>query len=202
MRFRSLITSTCFAGLVIIGGGCGLMYGFKVPKQFDANEYDTVISSVSDEKIKTTCILSDSKQFDSYRRIVQDSSWLQTLSGQPVQMLYFRGDSLVSYHANCLARGGLLNLEWNIERRFEKFPPISATSSRPTSLSLSAIKNIYSFPDNNEYVIIVFWSTMLSKVSKKAIETVKENLMVYGNLDITSIVLINTDKYYVSLRED
>ena len=43
---------------------------------------------------------------------------------------------------------------------------------------------------------------MLSKVSKKAIETVKENLMVYGNLDITSIVLINIDKYYVSLRED
>ena len=55
--------------------------------------------------------------------------------------------------------------------------------------------------DNNEYLIVVFWSNMLSKISKSAIETVKSNLSKYGNVDQASIVLINTDKYYVSLQE-
>ena len=71
----------------------------------------------------------------------------------------------------------------------------------PSMSSLSEIRNIYHIMDNNEYLIVVFWSNMLSKISKSAIETVKSNLSKYGNVDQASIVLINTDKYYVSLQE-
>ena len=202
MRLKFLITLASFAGFVLIICGCGLLYGYKPLKQFDSNEYNSVISSVLDENFKINHLISDSVQFDAYRRSVPDSNWQQTLSGQPIQVLYFKGDSLVSYHANCLARGGLLNLNWNVNHRFEIFPPTSAISVTHTMLSLPDIRKIYNLTDNNEYLIIVFWSTMLSKVSKKTIETVKTNLIRYGNLDKTSIVLINTDKYYIPLQKN
>ena len=157
----------CFAGFVIAVGSCSLLYGYKPIKQFDPNEYNSVISSVLDENFRINHLISDSEQFDSYRRSVSDTNWQQKLSGQPIQVLYFKGDTLVSYRANCFARGGLLNLDWNVNHRFERFPPTSALSLTHTMLSLPKIKKIYNLTDNNEYLIIVFWNTMLSKVSKK-----------------------------------
>lgn len=177
------------------------MYGYKPLKQFDKNEYEAVVASVLDDNFKMNSIISDSAQFAFYRMILSDSLWQYKTSAQPVQILYFKGDKLVSYHINCTAQGGLTGLNWNTDHRFETFPPASAMPITPSMSSLSEIRNIYHITDNNEYLIVVFWSNMLSKISKSAIETVKSNLSKYGNVDQASIVLINTDKYYVSLQE-
>lgn len=187
--------------VMLVMGGCSLMYGYKPIKQFDKNEYEAVVASVLDDNFKMYSIISDSVQFASYRKILSDSLWQHSTSAQPIQILYFKGDKLVSYHINCTARGSLSGLNWNTEHRFETFPPASAMPITPSMSSLSEIRNIYHISDKNEYLIVVFWSNMLSKISKSAIETVKSNLSKYGNIDKTSIVLINTDKYYVSLEQ-
>lgn len=186
--------------VMLVIGGCSLMYGYKPIKQFDKNEYEAVVASVLDDNFKMNSIISDSAQFAYYRMILSDSLWQHKTSAQPVQILYFKGDKLVSYHINCTAQGSLSGLNWNTDQRFEIFPPASAMPITPSMSSLSEIRNIYHISDKNEYLIVVFWSNMLSKISKSAIETVKANLSKYGNVDQASIVLINTDKYYVSLE--
>lgn len=196
---KKIIVYLFFA--IVVMGGCGLMYGYKPIKQFDNKEYDAVISSISDKKFNSYPLISDSVQFASYRKILSDSLWQSNISAQPIQILYFRKDTLVSYHINCTARGGFTGLNWNTDHRFETFPPTSAMPITPSMLSLSEVKNIYHTNDNNEYLIIVFWSNMLTKISKTAIETVKSNLSKYGNVDQASIMLINTDMYFVSLQE-
>lgn len=198
-RIAKRLTVVFFA--IVVMGGCGMMYGYKPIKQFDKNEYDAVVASVSDENFKMYSIISDSVQFASYRNIMSDSLWQQSTSGQPIQILYFKGDKLVSYHINCTAKGGVTGLNWNTDHRFETYPPVSAMPITPSLHSLSKVKSIYHITDNNEYLIIVFWSNMLSKISKSAIETVKSNVSQYGNVNQASIVLINTDKYYASLQE-
>jgi hypothetical protein len=198
-RIAKRLTVVFFA--IVLMSGCSLMYGYKPIKQFDHNEYDAVISSVSDENFKIYPLISDSAQFASYRMILSDSLWQHKTSAQPVQILYFKGNTLVSYHINCTAQGGLTGLNWNTDHRFETFPPASAMPITSSMSSMSEIRNIYHITDNKEYLIVVFWSNMLSKISKSAIETVKANLSKYGNNDQASIVLINTDKYYVSLQE-
>ncbi|MBR4135692.1 MAG: hypothetical protein IKU03_04680 [Bacteroidales bacterium] len=198
-RMAKRLTVVIFA--IVLLGGCGMMYGYKTIKQFDKNEYEAVVASVMDDNFKMNSIISDSVQFASYRMILSDSQWQQSTSGQPIQILYFKGDKLVSYHINCTAKGGVSGLNWNTDHRFETYPPASAIPINPSMASLVEVKNIYHITDNNEYLIVVFWSNMLSKISKSAIETVKSNLSKYGNVDQASIVLINTDKYYVSLQE-
>ena len=110
------LTIVIFA--IALMGGCGMMYGYKPIKQFDKNEYEAVISSVSDENYKIYPLISDSAQFASYRMILSDSLWQQSTSGQPIQILYFKGDKLVSYHINCTAKGNYpaVNINANILR--------------------------------------------------------------------------------------
>lgn len=197
---NSIKKTISVAMVMLVMGGCGMMYGYKPIKQFDKNEYEAVVTSVLDDNFKMHSIISDSAQFASYRKILSDSLWQHSTSAQPVQILYFKGDKLVSYHINCTARGSLSGLNWNTDHRFETFPPTSAMPITPSMSALSEIRNIYHITDNNEYLIVVLWSNMLSKISKSAIETVKSNLSKYGNIGQATIVLINTDKYYVSLE--
>ncbi len=54
--------------------------------------------------------------------------------------------------------------------------------------------------DDSEYLIVVFWTNMLPKISKSAIETVKANLRKNDALNKATIVLVNTDKFYEKLK--
>ena len=116
------------------------------------------------------------------------------------QILYLKKDSLLSYHINCTAKGGLSNLNWNTDQRFETFPPATAVPITPQMQNLSKIRDIYRINDDSEYLIVVFWTNMLPKISKSAIETVKTNLRENGAVKKAAIVLINTDKFYVMLQ--
>ena len=193
-RFATLFLST-----VILLAGCGVLYDFKPIKQFDQKEYDKIITSVIDRDFKIKPIVSDYEQFDAYRTCIQDSLWQHQTAVQPVQILYFKKDSLLSYHINCTAKGGFSNLNWNTDQRFETVPPATAVLITPQMQNLSKIRDIYGIDDDSEYLIVVFWTNMLPKISKAAIETVKTNLRENGAVNKAGIVLVNTDKFYVTL---
>ena len=193
-RFATLFLST-----VILLAGCGVLYDFKPIKQFDQKEYDKIITSVIDRDFKIKPIVSDYEQFDAYRTCIQDSLWQHQTAVQPIQILYFKKDSLLSYHINCTAKGGFSNLNWNTDQRFETVPPATAVLITPQMQNLSKIRDIYGIDDDSEYLIVVFWTNMLPKISKAAIETVKTNLRENGAVNKAGIVLVNTDKFYVTL---
>ena len=199
MKNTSHIVILCLS-IAILLSGCGLMYGYKPIKQFDQKDYDQMITSVMDQDFKINPIVSDYEQFDTYRTCIQDSLWQHQTAVQPVQILYFTKDSLLSYHINCTAKGGFSNLNWNTDQRFETFPPVSAVPITPQMQNLSKIRDIYGINDDSEYLIVVFWTNMLPKISKSAIETVKTNLRENGAAKKAAIVLINTDKFYVMLQ--
>ena len=199
MKNKNHLAILCLA-ITILLSGCGLLYGYKPLKQFDQKDYDLMITSVLDQDYKISHIVSDYEQFDAYRTCIQDSLWQHKTAVQPVQILYFKKDSLLSYHINCTAKGGFSNLNWNTDQRFETFPPVSAVPITPQMQNLSKIRDIYRIRDNSEYLIVVFWTNMLPKISKSAIETVKTNLRENGAVNKAGIVLVNTDKFYVTLK--
>lgn len=199
MKNKSHIVILCFA-IPILLAGCGMLYGYKPLKQFDQNNYDQMITSVLDQDFKINHTVSDYGQFDAYRTCIQDSLWQHQTAVQPIQILYFKKDSLLSYHINCTAKGGLSNLNWNTDQRFETFPPVSAVPITPQMQNLSKIRDIYGIDDDSEYLIVVFWTNMLPKISKSAIETVKANLRKNDALNKATIVLVNTDKFYEKLK--
>ena len=199
MKNKSHIVILCFA-IPILLAGCGMLYGYKPLKQFDQNNYDQMITSVLDQDFKINHTVSEYEQFDAYRTCIQDSLWQHQTAVQPVQILYFKKDLLRSYHINCTAKGGLSNLNWNTDQRFETFPPVSAVPITPQMQNLSKIRDIYGINDDSEYLIVVFWTNMLPKISKSAIETVKANLRKNGALNKATIVLVNTDKFYEKLK--
>ncbi|MBQ3733228.1 MAG: hypothetical protein II859_04630 [Bacteroidales bacterium] len=199
MKNISHIVILCLATAILLSG-CGLMYGYKPIKQFDQKDYDQMITSVTNRDFKINTIVSDFGQFDAYRTCIQDSLWQHLTAVQPVQILYFKKDSLLSYHINCTAKGGLSNLNWNTNQRFETFPPATAVPITPQMQNISKIRDIYGIHDDSEYLIVVFWTNMLPKISKSAIETVKTNLRENGAANKADIVLVNTDKFYVTLQ--
>lgn len=199
MKNKSHIVILCFA-IPILLAGCGMLYGYKPLKQFDQNNYDQMITSVLDQDFKINHTVSDYGQFDAYRTCIQDSLWQHQTAVQPVQILYFKKDLLRSYHINCTAKGGLSNLNWNTDQRFETFPPATAVLITPQMQNLSKIRDIYGIDDDSEYLIVVFWTNMLPKISKSAIETVKANLRKNDALNKATIVLVNTDKFYEKLK--
>ena len=199
-KIRTLCAMLFAIATAILLASCGVLYDFKPIKQFDQKEYDKMITSVIDRDFKIKPIVSDYEQFDAYRTCIQDSLWQHQTAVQPVQILYFKKDSLLSYHINCTAKGGFSNLNWNTDQRFETFPPATAVPITPQMQNLSKIRDIYGINDDSEYLIVVFWTNMLPKISKSAIETVKSNLRENGAVKKAAIVLINTDKFYVTLQ--
>ena len=197
MNNKNHIITLCFAVAILLAG-CGVLYDFKPIKQFDQKEYDKMITFVIDRDFKINPIVSEYEQFDAYRTCIQDSLWQHQTAVQPVQILYFKKDSLLSYHINCTAKGGFSNLNWNTDQRFETFPPVSAVPITPQMQNLSKIRDIYGIHDDSEYLIVVFWTNMLPKISKSAIETVKTNLRENGAVNKVGLVLVNTDKFYVT----
>jgi len=179
--------------------GCRLLFGYRTIEAFDKASYDRFIEKVMADTIPAMSIISTENQFALYRSLSQDSLWRESFSGQPVQILYFYKDSLVSYHINCLAEGKIFGLNWNTDGRFLSFPPQSAIPTNKVGISFNDIRNTFDLGNiDKNYSIVVFWSNMLSKVSKSAVEMVKENMNQYRDPKNAELILINTDNYYVA----
>ena len=183
---------------VLLFGGCAPLA--KVV--FDIDEIKTVdeerIASFFDEnrkKVACSQIVSTAAQIDSLIRLDLDSLQMQHRA-QPVQVLYFDGDSLIFWHINCYTQSGFLSFDWNNHGSFDHFPP-SPTVAYDTQRSMALDRYRAILPKLNtttRYTVVILWSNMLRKVSRKAVETVATNIQ---GCDDCTLLLVNTDRWWV-----
>ena len=192
--------------LTLIFSSCSVilskMYGIKMIKQFNEQNYLSFISKIREE-IDFSDIVSDSIQYTNVMNIVKNVKYKQYF-GQPVQILFFEKNKIKSFHVNCSAKGKLTNLNWNTEDRFLTFPPKSAINIDSLYIELEDYNKIYkgiNLNSNKNYTVIIFWTFLLEKISYSAIQTVIENINNFDKLYDTNIYLINTDKYFASVNQ-
>lgn len=180
-----------------------IIYGFKDIKEFDSIAYEK-FASKAQSQINCTSIISTSEQFESFLNLAKDSIQRKNLY-QPVQILYFEGNELKSYHINCYAQENIFKINWNKDNRFSTFPPKTAVDFSAYNIYLEKINAI--FPEINnqtdkQFVIIIFWTNMLEKISYMALNTVIKNIEEYNKTNDCDLFIINTDKWYVSKTQN
>ena len=176
------------------------IYGVEILKEFSTDNYnDTLhnLENVYGDEVNS--IISSDSLYREFIKVAENVG-KKNLS-QPVQMIYFDGDAIVSYWANCYAPGriGSRTLNWNHNGGFDAFPPVSAieiTSDFPTLRDFERVYGIQESP--NRYTIIFIWSTMLRKQSVEAFKTVVQNI---ENKEYTSVYLVNIDHFHVSFND-
>lgn len=190
--------------VAILVSGCSAvlrkMYGIRELKGFNEEEYDDFIAPL-EKKYNFSTIISDTIQYES---VIELGTTFQEKNdfGQPVQVLYFENDVIKSFHPNCYAKGTLSNLNWNTEQRFSVFIPKTAAAVDSLKVNLQDYINIYPSIErlaDKKYTILIFWTQMMSKISKSAIETVSNNLEEFEKEEESSIILINSDKFFSSI---
>jgi len=174
------------------------IYGIEPIKSFDQNKYNETIKFFNSNNFENNVFsyLGEAKSFDEYSSL--DTVRKNTLK-QPIQILYFEGNVLKSFHANCFAKGSMTgNLNWNYDNKFNSFIPKSAINLEKTDINLSDIKRIYNITDKTQGITIVFfWTNFLRKNSLEAFKVITNNLKSYSmNNDIT-ILTINTDYSFI-----
>ena len=146
------------------------------------------------EDFAFTPVVCDDEQFFAVSNLGADSMQMKDLY-QPLKIMYFHGDSLVSLHINCYCPPTLgFNLNWNYNHQFEVFPPRTSVPLDGYALKRSDMQAV--FPEiagEKGYTVLVFWTNMLHKISKSEIKTVYKNLKKFGQLDEVDVYLINND---------
>ena len=191
--------------ILICSTGCAkllsTMYGIKELEGFNKEDYDNFLSSLN-LPVQPYSLVSDTAQYNRVIDLGRTPAIGNSL-GQPVQIIYFEGNEVLSFHANCFAAGSLSNLNWNTDNRFESFPPKSAIGTDTLGIGLQEYSMIY--PDiasfsGKKYTVLVFWTLMMEKISRSAIITVTDNLSRFGKENETAVILINTDKYFSGME--
>ena len=141
-----------------------------------------------------TPLVCDEEQFRQVSNLGADSMQMKDLY-QPLKIMYFHGDTLVSYHINCYCPPTLgFNLNWNFNHQFDEFPPRTSVPLDGYKVKLSEMQTV--FPEikgEKGYTVLVFWTNMLHKISKSEIKTVCKNLKEFGHLNDAEVYLINND---------
>lgn len=141
-----------------------------------------------------TPLACNEKQFMQVSELGADSMQMKNLY-QPLKIMYFHGESLVSFHINCYCPPtALFNLNWNYRNQFDEFPPATTVPLDGYTVTRSQLMNI--FPEikrEKEYTVLVFWTNMLAKISRSEIKTVYKNLKKFGHLNDAEVYLINDD---------
>ena len=188
----------------LLFSGCektmSVLYGVRNIDKFEQERCDDFAASVVRESISLSALVSDSLQFVAYWNLFADTLWKRT-AVQPVQILYFMGDTLVSYHVNCYAKGGMASLDWNTDNRFGQFPPQSAVPLTTLQLSFPQIAELYGLEAKKDLKIVVFWTNMLAKISKSAVNAALDNVEKHGQDKKCEVFIINTDKFFINAQE-
>lgn len=183
---------------VVLLSGCSsiakTVFGIEELREFDSKRVESFLTE-SQNTIDCTQIVATEDQVDSMIRLDLDSNMMQHRA-QPVQVLYFDNDSLAFYHINCYTQSGFMSFDWNNYGSFDSFPPTpGVVEDIHGSMALDKYRAI--FPDlktETRYTIIILWSNMLRKVSRKAVKTVADNIR--GHSDC-AVVLVNTDRWWI-----
>ena len=171
-----------------------LLMGILLPTMFLAGGCSLIAKAAFGQaKIPCRQIVATVEQQDELIRLDSDTTMMQH-RGQPVQILYFDGDSLVFYHINCYTQAGFLRFDWNNKGSFDSFPP--SPTVVPDWLGNMTLNNYcrhLSVPmPQCRYTVLILWSNVLRKVSAKAVDVVVDN--VAGRNDCT-VWLVNIDKW-------
>ena len=196
---RKIIVGILLSSLLLTAG-CSLIvktaFGIDEIKEYRDTDVQSFLVE-SQRKVSCRQIVASIGQQDSLIRLDLDSTMMQH-RGQPVQILYFDGDSLLFYHINCYTQSGLFQFNWNNYHSFEHFPP-SPTVVVPhnkESMTLSNYTRILpSLKPFRRYTVLILWSNVTRKVSAKAVDAVATNIQ--GRNDC-SLWLVNTDQWWAN----
>ena len=188
---RKIIVGILLSSLLLTAG-CSLIvktaFGINEIKEYRDTEVQSFLVE-SQRKVSCRQIVASIGQQDSLIRLDLDSTMMQH-RGQPVQILYFDGDSLLFYHINCYTQSGLFQFNWNNYHSFDHFPPsptvVVPHNKESMTLSLKPFRR---------YTVLILWSNVTRKVSAKAVDAVATNIQ--GRNDC-SLWLVNTDQWWAN----
>ena len=125
---------------------------------------------------------------------------------QPLQALYYNNtQTLQSFHINCFA-GGFPNINWNRNGNFDVFPPKQQApldSLLPLNIHFNYIHNLTTSDSlsyqNTDYLVIVHWSRMMGRQSKRFIKFVQNNSQLAQDESV-KIIYVNNDLAFLNLE--
>src|SRR5690606_12359248 len=143
------------------------LYGIEDLKEFNPVKYEETVSYMQNHYPDVVSLISDDTLFKKHIEKFLDFNRNDLF--QPIQILYYKDDMLISYHINCYAKGALNGrLDWNFDGKFDTYPPKTAAQIVDTQ-KLNDILSIYKMPESTDSdTIIFFWSTMLNRQAKEA----------------------------------
>lgn len=157
-----------------------LLFGLQEIDGYNAEQCEKFYKKLPKDFTFTPIVCND-EQFFQVSNLGADSMQIKNFY-QPLKIMYFHDDSLVSFHINCYCPPtALFNLNWNYNHQFEEFPPTTTVPLDGYMVTLNDLKTI--FPEINgesEYTVLVFWTNMLNKISRSEIKTVYKNLKKHG----------------------
>ena len=172
-----------------------MLFGFREINGYDAEQCEKFYKKLPKD-FAFTPLVCDEKQFRQVSNLGADSMQMKDLY-QPLKIMYFHGDTLVSLHINCYCPPTLgLNLNWNYDHQFDGFPPRSSVALDGYTLKRTDLQVV--FPEiegKKDYIVLVFWTNMLHKISRSEIKTVYRNLKKFGSStgSVAEVYLINND---------
>ena len=176
----------------------GMLVGYKELTQFNEEDCTSFLTE-SQQTLPCTQIISTVDQTNARLSLDTAEAVFHDLY-QPVHVLCFDGDSLVSWLVQCYAtKPGSLKVDWNHDGHFNTFPPQSSVPIPFGHLSLTRHKAIYpTLQSTTRYTVLIIYTNMMRRVSLRAIEAVAHSLS--GHEKETTVVLINNDPWWVHLN--
>lgn len=183
--------------LLLTFTGCNtlapMLFGFREIHGYNTEQCEKFYKKLPKD-FEFTPLVCNEKQFQQVSELGTDSMQMKNLY-QPLKIMYFHGDSLVSFHINCYCPPTFgFNLNWNFNHQFDEFPPATTVPLDGMTVTRSQMRTI--FPEikgEADYTVLIFWTNMLHKVSKKEIKTVYKNLKKFQQFNNTEVYLINND---------
>ena len=170
-----------------------LLLGLQEINGYDAEQCEKFYRKLPNDFAFTPLVCNE-EQFRQVSNLGADSMQMKDLY-QPLKIMYFHGDTLVSYHINCYCPPTLgFNLNWNFNHQFDEFPPTTSVPLDGYTVTRAKMQSV--FPEikgDLGYTVLVFWTNMLHKISKSEIKTVYKNLKKFGHLNDAEVYLINND---------
>ena len=184
-------------GTLLVLSGCNtvmpLLFGFREIEGYNAEQCAKFYKKLPKDFAFVPIVCSD-EQFFQVSELGADSMQMKNLY-QPLKIIYFHDDSLVSFHINCYCPPTLFfNLKWDYDHQFDMFPPTTTVPLDGYTVTRTKMQSV--FPEikgKADYTVVVFWTNMMAKVSRSEIKTVHKNLKKFGRLNDVEVYLINDD---------
>lgn len=193
---RRLLAILFFGTLLALTGCNTLMptlFGLQEIHGYDAEQCEKFYKRLPKD-FDFTPVVCNNEQFFAVSNLGADSMQMKDLY-QPLKIMVFHGDTLVSFHINCYCPPTVFfNLKWNFKHQFDVFPPTTTVPLEGYTVTRSQMQSV--FPEikgEKEYTVLVFWTNMLTKISRSEIKTVHRNLKKFGHLNDVEVYLVNDD---------